>query len=165
MFHLIYGEYTFLFPLVHTYHDGIYHFKVEKQNRLLLEIKEHYEPSASAGFYPGIIFVPETNILFIGAGQYVHAYILDSGEKLWDDEVNTGFWNWQRFGNTVVMSAELELAAWDIQGNKLWSIFVEPPWDYVVEGNTITVDVMGRKASFSLSGPDKDTLRKVLYQR
>ena len=41
------------------------------------------------------------------------------------------------------MAAELELAAWDIEGNKLWSRFVEPPWEYKVAGEVIRLDVMG----------------------
>jgi hypothetical protein len=27
------------------------------------------------------------------------------------------------------MAAELELAAWDVGGDKLWSRIVEPPWE------------------------------------
>jgi hypothetical protein len=50
------------------------------------------------------------------------------------------------------MSAELELAAWDLRGNKLWSIFVEPPWGYTVDGEQLHLDVMGMKASFDLVG-------------
>jgi hypothetical protein len=41
------------------------------------------------------------------------------------------------------MSAELELAAWDTHGRKLWTRFVEPPWAYTVNGDTIRLDVMG----------------------
>lgn len=40
------------------------------------------------------------------------------------------------------MSAELELAAWNVNGGKLWSRFVEPPWDYEVTGEMITLNVM-----------------------
>ena len=53
------------------------------------------------------------------------------------------------------MSAELELAAWSIQGVKQWSTFVEPPWDYVADGDAVTLDVIGRTRTFSLSrGPE-----------
>ncbi len=48
------------------------------------------------------------------------------------------------------MSAELELAAWDLQGKKLWSTFVEPPWDHEVQGNQIELDVMGKKSRFAV---------------
>jgi hypothetical protein len=52
------------------------------------------------------------------------------------------------------MSAELELAAWDVHGRKLWTTFVEPPWGYRVEGGRVRLDVMGRGSSFDLTaGP------------
>ena len=41
------------------------------------------------------------------------------------------------------MAAELELAAWDFAGHKLWSRFVEPPWVFSVAGEIVSVDVMG----------------------
>ena len=52
------------------------------------------------------------------------------------------------------MSAELEMAAWSLEGHKLWSTFVEPPWDYEVHGDRVALDVMGEKSSFNLkTGP------------
>jgi hypothetical protein len=48
------------------------------------------------------------------------------------------------------MSAELELAAWDIDGTRLWSQFVEPPWTYSVEGRLVTLEVMGTETTFDL---------------
>jgi hypothetical protein len=52
------------------------------------------------------------------------------------------------------MAAELELAAWNVQGKKLWSIFVEPPWIYEVHDNRIRLDVMGNVSEFDLNiGP------------
>jgi hypothetical protein len=54
------------------------------------------------------------------------------------------------WGDVVVMSAELELAAWTTTGEKLWTTFVEPPWEYAVEGDSLVLDVMGTKSSFGL---------------
>ena len=51
-------------------------------------------------------------------------------KKRWEDEADTGFWNWERHGEFVIMSAELELAVWDIHGQKKWTTFVEPSWNY-----------------------------------
>jgi hypothetical protein len=48
------------------------------------------------------------------------------------------------------MAAELELAAWDLRGRKLWSRFVEPPWEYRIEGEVIILDVMGAVSRFDL---------------
>src|SRR5262245_48750866 len=71
-----------------------------------LVVAQRYMPDG--GFYPGAILVPETKILFVGAGQRLLAYNLEPPGKLWEDETDCGFWQWQRHGNTVVMSAELE---------------------------------------------------------
>jgi hypothetical protein len=79
------------------------------------------------------------------------AYQLDHPERLWEDETDTGFWNWERHGEFVIMSAELELAVWDIQGQKRWSTFVEPPWDYELVDDLIHLDVMGQRTSFPLN--------------
>jgi hypothetical protein len=120
-----------------------------------LVVAQRYSPS-EAGFWPGALLVPETGLVFIGAGERVLAYQLEEPRRLWEDQADTGFWDWQRHGNFVVMSAELELAAWDIEGRKRWTTFVEPPWDYSVVDRFIHLDVMGKKSSFPLeSGPGK----------
>jgi hypothetical protein len=98
--------------------------------------------------------IPETHLLFIGAGTRLLAYDLRGPRRLWQDEADTGFWFWQRHGEVIVMSAELELAAWDTQGRKLWTTFVEPPWSYEVRGSDLVLDVMGRTTTFPLEvGP------------
>ena len=62
---------------------------------------------------------------------------------------------WKRHGEVVLMSAELELAAWDLQGNKLWSAFVEPPWTYEVHGTRVALEVMGQRSDFNVTaGPE-----------
>lgn len=56
----------------------------------------------------------------------------------------------------MILSAELELAAWVMRGKKRWSMFVEPPWEYTVAGGLIHLDVMGAKSSFSIAtGPSE----------
>lgn len=111
-------------------------------------------PGEEAGFHPGALIVPETNILFLGCGSRILAYDLAQPSRLWEDYAEVGFWNWQRHGDIVVMSAELELAAWDINAKKLWTTFVEPPWDYSVEEGYVNLDVMGNKSRFLLAdGP------------
>jgi hypothetical protein len=109
-----------------------------------------YAPSVH-GFAPGILIVPETGITFFGAGTTLLAYQLGSApHRLWEDSADVGFWSWRRHGATVVMSAEIELAAWDINGSKLWSRFVEPPWTYEVAAGQVTLDIMGDVRHFSL---------------
>src|SRR5262245_30132642 len=93
-----------------------------------LVVAFRYEPAGGPGFTPGVLYVPETNVMFLGAGTGLRCYTLDRPpRRLWVDEANAGFWQWQRVGAYVLMSAELELAAWSTLGDKLRSTFVEPP--------------------------------------
>jgi hypothetical protein len=118
-----------------------------------LVVAQTFWPS-TGGFDPGVLLVQETETLFIGAGERLLAYRLGPCERRWEDACDTGFWRWMQHGEYVLMSAELELAAWDCFGQKLWSTFVEPPWDYVVEDNHVQLDVMGNKSEFKLAeGP------------
>jgi hypothetical protein len=116
---------------------------------------------AEAGFDPAVLIVPETHTLFIGAGPCLLAYNLKDSRRLWEDTTKAGFWEWAQHGNTVIMSAELELAAWDVSGAKLWSMPLEPAWAFHVENNQAHVNVLGRKTVFGLrEGPSKATLEK-----
>jgi hypothetical protein len=106
------------------------------------------------GFNPGALLVPETSLLFLGAGTRLLAYDLERPARLWEDRADIGFWRWQRHECFVIMSAELELAAWDTSGHKKWTTFVEPPWSYRVTADTVQLDVMGRLSSFPVeTGP------------
>jgi hypothetical protein len=111
-----------------------------------LVVALHFDPGA--GFHPGMLLVPERHLLFVGAGTSLLAYKLSPVQRLWEDVADYGFWGWRRHGDIVLMSAELELAAWDIDGRKLWSMFVEPPWHYEVHGDRVELEVMGKKSSF-----------------
>jgi hypothetical protein len=117
-----------------------------------LALLVRYDPAASMA--PGILVIPETGVIFIGAGPQLMAYELAGPKRLWEDEAEYGFQDWQRHGDVVVVKAECGIAAWDVAGRKLWSTWSEPPWDYSVEGETVHLDVMGVKSSFPLrTGP------------
>lgn len=119
-----------------------------------LIVTQHYAPGPDAGFYPGVLLLPETSLLLVGAGERLLAYRLDQKALLWEERADTGFWGWETYQDVLLMSAELELAVWNIRGEKLWSTFVEPPWDYHLDGNTLRIEVMGAVASFPLyEGP------------
>lgn len=121
-----------------------------------LVVAQRFQPGPEAGFHPGLLLIPERAVLFVGAGTRLLAYDLCSPRRLWEDEADTGFWGWQRHDDLVVMSAELELAAWTAAGEKRWSTFVEPPWDYSIRAGNVELDVMGAKSSFSLeTGPNR----------
>jgi hypothetical protein len=105
-------------------------------------------------FDPHALLVPETAMLFLGVGERLLAYALNGPMRLWEDSTECGVWGWARHGEFILMSAELELAAWDIQGRKLWTRFVEPPWQYSVSEGMIHLDVMGKCSSFPIeTGP------------
>lgn len=124
--------------------------------KALLHLERRYLPGRDSGFHPGAALVEETDLLFVGAGEWLAAYALDPPRKLWEDRTWMGFGSWKRHGDVVLMSGELELAAWDLHGNKLWARFVEPPWDYTVEAGTVQLDVMGEKTAFPLREGPRD---------
>lgn len=142
------------FGLEHTDWD-VFYFAVQKGlDWPFLRVTQRYWPDHWGGSHPGILLVPETDILFVGAGERLLAYDLKQPLRLWEDGADTGFHSWRRHGDTIVMSAELELAAWDTHGNKRWTTFVEPPWDYQMEGDMVRLDVMGTISTLLLhTGP------------
>jgi hypothetical protein len=120
-----------------------------------LLVTQRFSP-AGPGFTPGVLLVPQQRQVFIGAGTRLLAYHARSGQwcRSWQDEAELGFWGWRQYGDVVVMSAELELAAWTADGTKLWTTFVEPPWSYRVDADQVILDVMGTTRTFSLdAGP------------
>lgn len=120
-----------------------------------LVVSQRCDPGPESGFHPGTLLIPEKHLFLIGAGTRLLAYGLEAVRRLWEDEVNAGFWGWERHGDLVLMLAELELSAWDLDGTKMWSTFVEPPWDCEVRGTRLHLDVMGEKSSFDVkAGPE-----------
>jgi hypothetical protein len=119
-----------------------------------LVVTQRFSP-CQEGFDPGIAFVPTTRTLFMGAGTRLLAYRLDDPPfQLWEDAAAVGFWHWSVHAEAVLMAAELELAAWDPSGVKLWSCKVEPPWDYNVIDGRVRLDVMGAVREFNIvTGP------------
>lgn len=119
-----------------------------------LVVTQRFSPSI--GFTPGVLLVPATGCVFIGAGSRLLCYRFreSAWQRQWRDTTDLGFWSWRQHGDVVVMSAELELAAWTTDGDKLWTTFVEPPWSYSVTDGTVRLDVMGSLREFPLSaGP------------
>lgn len=120
----------------------------------ILVVSLRPKPGPESAFHPGVLLVPETQLLLVGAGTRLAAYNLGAARRLWVDTTDAGFWGWERHGAFLVMSAELELATWDLFGNKIWSTVVEPPWEYEVRDAIVYLDVMGQRSHFPLaSGP------------
>lgn len=134
---------------------------MKDDNWPFLVVAQEYSPGPTSGFYPGIAFIPETHHLFIGAGKRLLVYTLDlkAPRKIREEIVLSGFWGWRLYGEYVLMSSELEFAAWDKFGQKCWNCFVEPPWTYTIQAGVVHLDVMGKQVSFQLSdGPDQRRL-------
>lgn len=114
-----------------------------------LDLVQRYSPSGP-GFPVGVLLVPETDRLFVGAGTRLVAYDLVQPCRLWIDEVAAGFWFWSRHGSVILMGAELELSAWDLIGRRLWTNSVEPPWTLSVSADIVSVDIMGTVSRLEL---------------
>ena len=91
-------------------------------------------------FVPGFLLVPETDVLFVGAGTRVLIYDLKEPKRLLTDEVVGGFWGWEQHRNMVFMLSEVELSAFDLRGARLWPTFVDPPWVYEVTESTVVIE-------------------------
>lgn len=125
-------------------------------SRFELVVTLAFSPGGS-GLLPGVLLVPEEQRLFIGAGERLLSYTHNArGWTLsWEDKAYAGFSGWRRHGDVVLMLAELEFAAFGVNGEKLWTTFVEPPWYYELDGERVRLDVMGTKSSFPIRrGPE-----------
>lgn len=114
-----------------------------------LAIAQRYEPCAG-GFHPGFLVIPESDVLFIGAGQRILLYNLKQVKKIDEDFYNEGFLGWIRYRDYVIMLAELDVTCWRSSGEKMWSRFVEPPYNVEFEDNKIILDIMGKKIKFDI---------------
>lgn len=114
-------------------------------DRPFLIVAQRYSPGPQSGFYPGVLFVPSTGLLLLGAGERLLAYTLDPPGKLWQYDLTGGFWQWERSQDRIIMSSENELSVWNTSGQKRWDYFVEPPWHYTIEEDTIQVHMNGKQ--------------------
>ena len=85
-----------------------------------------------------------------------------SPRRLSEDSADVGFWSWAQHGETVLMSAELELAAWSSAGRKLWSTFVEHRAT-TPDGQAVD-EATARAVGYSLYGQVLRYLRLLLRQ-
>jgi hypothetical protein len=114
-----------------------------------LVVAQRYAPFG-CGFNPGTLLIPETNMLFVGAGERLLCYDLLKPRRIWEDFTQVGFLHWSQFKKFILMSAETEFAVWNQEGKKMWSTFVEPPWDYKIVNGEIVLDIMGIKTIFEI---------------
>ena len=83
-----------------------------------LVVTQSWGPSGP-GFSPGVLVVPETGTVFIGAGTRILCYREDGGSwtRQWEQTAGyPGFWSWRQHGDVVLMAGEVGLAAWTSRG-------------------------------------------------
>ena len=92
------------------------------------------------------MIIPESHVVFVGAGTCLLAYELSTlVQRLWKDVADFGFREWRRHGELVLMSAKTGSRRGTFTGGKLWTTFVEPSWSYVVRGDRLDLDVIGQE--------------------
>jgi hypothetical protein len=107
----------------------------------------------------GVHLVEQTGVMFFGCGESVCAYDMATGKKLHHDITPYAFHSWNRHGDVVIMSGELEVSGYALDGTKLWSSVVESPWDYTVAGERMHTIVLGHRVEFALrEGPGPNPL-------
>jgi len=86
----------------------------------------HWSCSASSDFH--VLLVPETRVLFIGAGQLA-AVISIPGRELIRQAAPFLFWSFERLDECVVEYGELECRLYDLGGTMLGCAAVDPPYE------------------------------------
>lgn len=128
---------------------------VSRSNEALPALRVLVPPRESGSVWGArVAYCASTGLLFVGAGELVSAYTLLPPARLWVEAIEAGVHEIRIHDGIVVVSGELELAAWDAAGAKLWTRFVEPPWHYDVHDGAVELDIMGVMSTFPLrSGP------------
>jgi len=117
-----------------------------------LVVTQGWGPTGGS-FTPGVLVVPESGRVFIGAGSRILCYRDDAGawRRQWLESLAyPGFWGWRQQGDVVVMAGELDMVAWTLEGERLWAEAVEPPWSYETSDGTVRLDVLGTVRTFPL---------------
>lgn len=114
-----------------------------------ITIAQRYEPYMS-GFEPGVLLVPETDMLFIGAGERILIYDLKEIKKFDEDYNYPGFLEWIRYKEYIFMLAELEVGCWRITGEKMWNRFAEPPYNITFENDSIIIQMDNETVKFDI---------------
>lgn len=76
----------------------------------------------TSGFVPGILVVPETQTLFVGAGETIKIYDLSVKTLKLEKTTPFGFWGWSRHDDIIIMSAEIEFVVYSLEGGTLDSL-------------------------------------------
>jgi hypothetical protein len=109
------------------------------------------DPVDETFFHPELLFLPETKTIFVGGGRKAMTYSLKDKVKLSSRDLAMGFWYWAKHEGFIILVEELEIAVYDHEGRFVWETRAEPPWSYGIEGNVLTLDIMGTITKHELS--------------
>lgn len=82
----------------------------------------------SSGVSQEILYVPETGVLFIGCGS-ISARVSTREQKLIDVNSVALFWSFDRHGNYVLETGEIECFLYSLSGNKIAKADVDSPYE------------------------------------
>jgi hypothetical protein len=108
------------------------------------------DPIDNVFFNPELLFIPETQTLFIGAGRIASTYDLTNKTKVSERSLAMGFWYWARHDDLVILVEELEIGVYDCYGRHKWSAGTEPPSSYGIKDNILTLDIMDNISTYDL---------------
>ena len=106
----------------------------------LLELTLNFQGYSDTVAWPKILLVPETETLFVGAGDMVGIYDLKTPKEVLQHRTEMLYWTIERGTSGVLLIAELELRAWDLHGKEMWNAYVEPPHSITLRGDDVFVD-------------------------
>ncbi|MEI8641340.1 hypothetical protein P4S68_10730 [Pseudoalteromonas sp. Hal099] len=102
-----------------------------------------WESFSSAEFFE-VLYVPETGVLFFGCGS-MSARVCTKNAKLIDTEHVCLFWGLNRHQNYILETGELDCFLYTLDGKKISSTIVDPPYEMEVtdQGIKFTSIVVG----------------------
>jgi len=120
--------------------------KASRRADPVLAVSQRYEMTGSPA---AALLVPQSNRVFIGAGERLLCYDIAAPKRIWEDYA-LEFWSWEQATDRVVMRGELEIVVWTTSGRKLWSVPSEPEWTHVIEGRTVVLNGDGARRVLGL---------------
>jgi len=103
----------------------------------------HWENGSSV-LAPHVLYVPETETLFFGGGTLALSLRLPD-LKVVDENVLVLFWAYERMGDYILQLGELECNLYALDGRRIDTAQVDPPYDFEEEekGIRFRSDVAG----------------------
>lgn len=95
--------------------------------RIVKKILFHWDYFEVNSF--GLIYIPETNVLFIGGGTLTVSLDLDNFRILNENYNDCMFWYFERYNDYVIEYGELDCFLYSLRGVLLDKCSVDPPYE------------------------------------